>query len=412
VTVASGLRARVVSAGVAGANVDQISLWPSDARPTHLIFCNEEGVTSPGLQRLRLSDGLVETIVTGTTSCDPTRRTPWGTILFGEEAGGGTATGGRMYELINPLATTGVTLDRIAGTFSGGTGAENLVARNSLGRLSFEGLAVYDSGVVYYGDELRPGGGNPGGSIFKFVPTTPRTVSTTSAITSLDQSPLVAGTIYGLHVGTTDNGQGTQWGVGSWTLLTNQSNGDLRALALANKLTGYYRPEDIEIDKAARAQGAVRFCGTNTGNELNLWYGEAYCVTDGTFAAALANSATPQIQLFVQGNPALAMQDNIANQPGTGNWVLHEDAETTFQTPHNNDLWDCLPDGQDDDLMSDGCVRIATLNDLTSEWTGGIFDASGKHFYVSVQHNVSGKGTILDITGWDSGDGHDHGHDD
>src|SRR5690349_18114673 len=76
-----------------------------------------------------------------------------------------------MYELINPLATTGVTLDRASGTFSGGIGAQNLVVRTALGRLSFEGLAVYDSGVVYYGDELRPGGGNPGGSIFKFVPT-------------------------------------------------------------------------------------------------------------------------------------------------------------------------------------------------------------------------------------------------
>jgi hypothetical protein len=32
--------------------------------------------------------------------------------------------------------------------------------------------------------------------------------------------------------------------------------------------------------------------------------------------------------------------------------------------------------------------------------TGGIFDASGKNFYVSIQHNISGKATILDITGW------------
>ena len=40
------------------------------------------------------------------------------------------------------------------------------------------------------------------------------------------------------------------------------------------------------------------------------------------------------------------------------------------------------------------------LNDLTAEWTGGRFDASGKHFYVSVQHNMTGKGVILDITGW------------
>jgi len=45
-------------------------------------------------------------------------------------------------------------------------------------------------------------------------------------------------------------------------------------------------------------------------------------------------------------------------------------------------------------------VRVATLNDLTAEWTGGIFDATGTNFYVSVQHNISGKATVIDITGW------------
>jgi hypothetical protein len=37
-----------------------------------------------------------------------------------------------------------------------------------------------------------------------------------------------------------------------------------------------------------------------------------------------------------------------------------------------------------------------------TRWTGGFFDASGKNFYVSVQHNISGSGTILRITGWGS----------
>jgi len=108
------------------------------------------------------------------------------------------------------------------------------------------------------------------------------------------------------------------------------------------------------------------------------------------------------IQPFTIGGTSqgMNMPDNIAFQPGTGNAIVHEDAETTFEFPHNNDLWDCLPDMQDQDLLSDGCIRIATLNDLTAEWTGGIFDASGQHFYVSIQHNISGQATILDITGW------------
>jgi secreted PhoX family phosphatase len=399
VTLASALHARVVTAGVAAPNIDQIAFWPDDTAPTHLIFCNEEGTGAPGVQRVRLSDGLVETIVTGTTSCDPVRRTVWGTILFGEEAGAGP-NGGRMYELINPLETTGVTLNRTAGTFSGGIGAQNLTARPALGRLSFEGLAIYSTGVVYFGDELRPGVGNPGGSFYKFIPATLR-VPGTPPITSLDASPLIAGTIYGLRVGTTDNGQGTQWGFGSWVRLTDVPNTDLRPLALTNKLSGYYRPEDFDLDGAAKARGKVRFCGANTGNEGNQNYGEIACISDGTFAESAANTARPEIQLLVQGNPEFAMPDNVAYQPGRGNWLIHEDADTGYLRPHNNDLWACLPDGQDDDLMSDGCVRVGTLNDLDAEWTGGIFDASGKHFYVSVQHNASGKGTILDITGWE-----------
>lgn len=97
------------------------------------------------------------------------------------------------------------------------------------------------------------------------------------------------------------------------------------------------------------------------------------------------------------GNPELAMMDNLAYQRGRGNWILHEDGD---QLQGNNDLFDRLEDGADDDLLSDGCIRIGTLNDLEAEWTGGVFDASGKRFFVSVQHNVTGFGVVLEITGW------------
>jgi secreted PhoX family phosphatase len=405
-TVARSLEVRVVSQGVAAPNLDQSALWPDDAHPTWLITCNEQGTSDPGLVRINLASGAQEVIVTGTSDCDPARRTPWGTVLFGEEAGGGPS-GGRMYELVDPLHTTGVTLDRATGTFSGGTGAANLAARPALGRLSFEGLAIYPNGVTYYGDENRPNVGVPGGAYFKFVPSTLRDPGA-GPITSLAGSPYAApGAVYGLRLGlragATDYGQGTQYGQGRWVPIPAAADPDLRAQAAALKLTGYYRPEDADIDQAAQADGQVRFCANNTGNETDdqLW-GEAICVTDGTLAQAGANTATPLVQLFVPGSPALAMPDNVAYQPHRGNWILHEDADTNtaLQGPHNDDLWDCLPDGSDPDLQSDGCIRIGTLNDLTAEWTGGIFDASGSHFYVSVQHNVTGHGVILDITGW------------
>jgi secreted PhoX family phosphatase len=407
-TVARSLRVRVISHGVAAPNLDQSALWPDDAHPRWLVACNEQDATAPGLVRIDLASGAQQVIVTGTSDCDPVRRTPWGTILFGEEAGGGPA-GGRMYELVDPIGTTGVTLDRTTGTFSGGVGAANLAARPALGRLSFEGLAIYPNGVTYYGDENRPDRGVAGGAYFKFVPATPRDPGA-GPVTRLVDSPYatpgsILGLRLGLRAGATDYGQGTQFGQGAWVPVPvpAAADPDLRAQAAALKLTGYYRPEDADVDRAAQAEGRVRFCANNTGNEADdqLW-GETICISDGTMVQAASGAATPEAQLLVAGSPALAMPDNIAWQPHRGTWILHEDADTTtaLQGPHNDDLWDCLPDGADPDLQGDGCIRVATLNDLTAEWTGGIFDASGHHFYVSVQHNVSGAGVILDITGW------------
>jgi hypothetical protein len=210
----------------------------------------------------------------------------------------------------------------------------------------------------------------------------------------------VYGLRLGLRSGGTDNGQGTQTGKGKWIAVVPSFNANLRAQAAALKLTGYYRPEDLELDPRALAAGKVRFCGNNTGNESNdSNFGETICFTDGTVAESLANSATPEAQLLVVGYPELAMMDNFAWQPGTSNFILHEDGDGP-EVGRNNDLWACLDDGGDDDLLSDGCMRVATLNDLTAEWTGGFFDATGKRFIVSVQHNISGHGVLLSIEGW------------
>ena len=397
VTLAKGLSARVVTADAkAGPNIDMMALWPNDQNPTYLIACNEGDTTEPGLQRIRLLDGQVERILTGTESCDPVRRTAWGTIVFGEEADPGW-----LMELMNPLATTNVLFDRGSGTFYGGTGAANLAVRPAVGRLAFEGLALYPTGLLYYGDENRPSRGTAGGAYFKFIPSNPWQGG---AITDLSQSPLSSGTVYGLRLGkrngNTDYGQGSNTGLGTWVLVEPSWNVALRDVAATLKLTGYYRPEDAEVDLEAVSEGRVRFCGNNTGNEAtdHNW-GETVCVTDGTLAQAAANTTAPELQYLVIGNPEFAMMDNLAYQPGSGNWIIHEDGDGP-SFGRNNDLWSCTDDGDDADQLSDGCVRIGTLNDRTAEWTGGVFDRWGTHFYVSVQHNVTGHGVVLDITGW------------
>jgi len=201
----------------------------------------------------------------------------------------------------------------------------------------------------------------------------------------------------GLRNGATDYGQGSQTGRGVWVLASATPGANLRAIAATLKLTGYYRPEDLAFDLAELAAGNVRFCANNTGIEEYGNYGETICVTDGTIAQASTPASTPEVQFLVVGNPELAMMDNIAYQPGRGNWLIHEDGD---QLQGNNDIWACMDDGQDADLLSDSCIRVATLNDLNAEWTGGVFSADGSRFFVSIQHNVTGKGIVLEVTGW------------
>src|SRR5262249_7235793 len=157
-----------------------------------------------------------------------------------------------------------------------------------------------------FADENRPLNGTPGGAYFKFVPSHPFDGGAT--ITDLSLSPLADGKIYGLRLGkrssNTDYGQASETGQGTWILVTPSFDADLRAAAAALKLTGYYRPEDFEIDPAAEKDGNVRFCANNTGNEgQNQNWGNTICLTDGTLTQALANTAVPAVQLLVVGTP-------------------------------------------------------------------------------------------------------------
>jgi len=191
-----------------------------------------------------------------------------------------------------------------------------------------------------------------------------------------------------------------------------------------DNLYGTYVPRHGQHVLNLLSQGIVRFCGTNTGQDVpdtsatgdNHW-GEVYCLRDGTIAnAALTTTSTqtissvsysvltgtvPEYQALVMGNREFAMMDNLAYQPARGFWVMNEDGEgPTYATKRNNDIWACLDDGEDADKLSDACVKLMTLNDLTAESTGGVFDATGTRYFVSIQHNLTGHGIILEVNGW------------
>ena len=384
VAVASGLSVEFLTRNVAN-HLDMMAFWPAE-NPTHLIGCIESdreeiepGKWNPSLQSISLSDGTVTTLMRGMTSCDGIRTSPWGTIIATEEE-----DDGGVYEIIDPLALKDVAvIDRATGET---TDPAHVIKRTGMAVIAWEGFHVTPEGVVYGGDELRPGSdtdGVDGGAIFKFIPAT---LHTGAAITSLEQSPLVAGKTYALQVQCQGSeiqyGQGCEIGKGAW-LEVDPANA--RVDADQKGATGFYRPEDLHGDPSYRGPG-VRFCGANTGNEEAENYAEVICTVDMAPTEAPQADAEGKLVFsvatnrFVEGDTAFNSFDNLSFQGKTGMLYVVEDHP-------NGEIYACLPDGGDRDIKTDGCVLVLAVKDTSAEPTGFIFTDDGMTAYVSVQHS-------------------------
>jgi secreted PhoX family phosphatase len=399
VALADGLTAAFLTRDAAN-HTDMLAFYPAEA-PTHMIVCNEgdaeqvaEGKMQPGVQRIALADGKVETIVRGTSSCDGIRTTAWGTILFTEEEKDGGA-----YELYEPLTTTNVTIvDRKTGETSD---PAKVVRRMALPTMAWEGIHVMDNGVVYAGDELRPGDGdlidNDGGAIFKFLPETP---AAGGAIADPAASPFAAGKVYAMQVSCYGDkvqfGQGCETGAAGWVEVKASK---VRAEANFKGATGYYRPEDLHADPMYAGEG-LRFCWTNTGNEGARNYSETMCAVDLAPMEVKMGEADGKkffhttVTRFIEGDLDLNSMDNLAFQPGTGILYAIEDHP-------NGDIWACLPDGADRNLKTDGCIKILSVKDTSAEPTGFTFAPDGKTAYVSIQHSDDSAMPSVDDYGTD-----------
>jgi len=386
VLLAKGLKAEYVTRNAAN-STDMMVLWPGN-NPTHLITCVEGsrrdlgmGKFNPSVQRIDLSTGSVETLLRGMTACDGIKTTPWGTVLVSEE----TSTG-KAYEIAHPLMTTENTvIDRTTGEIAGAT-AGNVVVRHTLPTIAWEGIGILESGVLYAGDELRPGTGAPdadGGTIYKFIPDVPW-----NGQSGIENSPFASGKVYALQIscreGTQQFGQGCEIGKGIWVGPIDPLNA--RADAASLQATGYYRPEDLEIDSAFKAPAgfasAARFCWANTGNEAAGNFAEVICGVDLEPMLDNPGSGQPrlvEVNRFIEGDRDFNSFDNLAFQPGTGNLYVIEDHP-------NGDIFACLKDGADRDIKSDGCIKVLSVKDSSAEPTGFLFSEDGTTAYVSIQH--------------------------
>jgi len=235
--------------------------------------------------------------------------------------------------------------------------------------------------------------------------------------------------------GSANWGQGAETGNGAWVLVNaaaagvTDANGNilLRNAQALQRFTGYYRPEDMDIDPIALEKGVFRACWANTGRmshtdsslvENSGVKAEIMCLVENppsTFAPNPVTGTIPTVDRFIAGSEERGMFDNVAFQPHTGNLVVLEDNSVTSVKHLNptvtelrgNDLWICLPDGKDDDVQSDGCIRFASIRDTSAEPTGFIFTGSGESAYVNIQHRAANDalgpgnhGALIKISGF------------
>ena len=148
-----------------GPLADMIALWPNDEHPTHLFVCVENsfsGDSNPDIvsvQRVDLSgepDSNAVTIIKGLSACDPIHRTPWGSLIVGEEAARPEASTRSSIRSRFQGANPVLILSRAAGTTSD---PQHVVKRKAIGSLSFEGIVITEDGTTYVGDENRPSQG-------------------------------------------------------------------------------------------------------------------------------------------------------------------------------------------------------------------------------------------------------------
>jgi len=416
ILLAKGLKVEFLTRNAANLT-DMLAFFPLN-NPTHLISCvegsrsiidtnaNGSDKLNPSIQRINLKNGEVTTVLRGLNRCDGIRTTPWGTILATEESNDGGA-----YELINPLLSTELTIvarqDSNFIDINGNAVNNEIAYRAALPTMAWEGLTVLESGVVIGGDELRPGtniADSDGGSIFKFVPSSPRAIG--QAVTRLTDSPLVSGNVFAMQVSCVNRrqqiGQGCEVGNAAW-LPVNAATA--RADANNNNATGYYRPEDLHLDanfSDSSNADAIRFCWANTGNRGASNFGEVMCGIDSAPLTAEIDQRTVAVNRLIEGDTDLNAPDNLAFQPNTGILYVIEDNP-------NGDVHACLPDGTDRNIKSDGCVKVLSVVDSSAEPSGFLFTDNGDTAYVSIQHSrddlvpaVDSFGTddVLKITGF------------
>lgn len=283
------------------------------------LFTSHESRTYAGVTRIDLETGETDILISyldhAFVNLDGLLWTPWDTLLVGEET-----TGGRLFEILNPLAPVNEV---------------RYVKRPAFGTRRNEGLAIDSRGFIYGVDEV------PGGGIYRFRPDSPLTAESLESGTI---EVLVAdGSVGKLEDGAVD----ARW--------VNSAEAEA---------TGFGRPEDIEI------VGDQLFIALTTTHEvIVIDTSEPESASVNLFASAGTNA------------PDLSNPDNLASDPD-GNIYIAENITLSRYKGKSNRIW--LAKAGEHLQPATSVELVATHESPRNEFSGILVDSSGERLFTNV----------------------------
>ncbi|MEU8250130.1 alkaline phosphatase PhoX [Nonomuraea sp. NPDC048916] len=267
---------------------------------------------------------------------DGLRWTPWGTLLFAEETGGG-----RLFEaFLDPKDPT--TIVRVE-------------ERRKVGILRHEGIEALADGTVFVIDELN------GGSIYKFVPA--------------QRGDLSDGQLYALKLtGLSDAEQ--KWnqatyagktGAFEWVPLDmDKVVVDADAAANAVNATEFGRPEDVEVI------GDTLYVA-NTSEDRVV----AIDLNKNVLTSFVQAGANAPVENRSAGVTGFDSPDNLAQGPDGRLWIVEDN--------YASDIWVAGTDTKQAGV-ADQVELFASIKDTGAEISGIYFGKDPKTLFFNVQH--------------------------
>ena len=375
-------------------------VWYPEERPTHMIWCVNSG-KHVGVERIDIASGIRSMIVTGLRSCSVIVATSWGTVVVGEGE-----DNGNVYEILNPLTVNNIDIvnhglpgrDAIVNDEQSRDASSVVVKRTRLPSISWKGMVALANGVLLGTENLL--GSTKGGFVYKFVPDLQNQEQ--RRIERLSSSPLVSGRVYVLQTICTPTEQLSQTcriGTARWLELQDVTTANREATEKGATHFGHLSditvdPRLAECNNLSSSADAIRFCWANESDRILGGLAEIFCAVD--LSIGVHGSSLLEVERFMEGDPSFTTPSNLKFQPVTGNLFLTE------KKNDRGEIWSCLPDGPDNDCISDGCILISIFDNIEAEFSGLDFSPNGSEVYVGLNVANSENAGVFQVSGFET----------